>query len=108
MGEIEEPVLRVATPADAAAIDALMKRSIAGLFPAVYTPEQTASAVRFIASVEQTLIVDGTYFVLERGGDLVACGGWSRRARLYAGSGEAADDARLLDPATEPAKVRAM
>jgi GNAT superfamily N-acetyltransferase len=34
--------------------------------------------------------------------------GWSRRGKLYTGSGDAADDARLLDPATEPARVRAM
>ena len=41
-------------------------------------------------------------------GELVACGGWSRRDKLYTGSGAASDDVRLLDPATEPARVRAM
>ena len=41
-------------------------------------------------------------------GELVACGGWSRRNRLYTGSGESEGDTRLLDPATEPAHVRAM
>jgi N-acetylglutamate synthase-like GNAT family acetyltransferase len=41
-------------------------------------------------------------------GAIVACGGWSKRDRLYTGSGEGAADARLLDPATEPARVRAM
>ena len=55
-----------------------------------------------------TLIEDGTYYVHEAGGEIVACGGWSRRNRLYTGSGAAADDGRLLDPATEPARVRAM
>ena len=44
----------------------------------------------------------------EAGGQPVGCGGWSRRNRLYTGSGDGIDDARLLDPATEPAKVRAM
>ena len=34
--------------------------------------------------------------------------GWSRRDKLYTGSGETATDVRLLDPATEPARVRAM
>ena len=54
------------------------------------------------------LIEDGTYYVHEWGGEIVACGGWSRRNRLYTGSGAAADDGRLLDPASEPARVRAM
>jgi GNAT superfamily N-acetyltransferase len=46
--------------------------------------------------------------VLESEGEMVACGGWSRRDRLHTGSGDSDDDARLLDPATEPARVRAM
>lgn len=103
-----EPHLRLARPSEADAIDELMKRSTADLFPAFYDAEQTAAAVTHIASVDRTLIQDGTYFVVEADGDLVACGGWSRRDKLYTGSGEAAGDARLLDPATEPARVRAM
>jgi len=103
-----EPALRVATPADRDAIDALMKASGAALFPRFYDEEQSRSATRFVSEVDPTLLEDGTYFVLEAGGDLVACGGWSRRDRLYTGSGDAAGDARLLDPATEPARVRAM
>jgi GNAT superfamily N-acetyltransferase len=46
--------------------------------------------------------------VHEAGDEIVACGGWSRRNKLYAGSGDAEDDERLLDPGTEPARVRAM
>ena len=101
-------VLRVAGPDDAAAIDALMKESGAALFPAYYDERQTASAVRYVAQADPMLLADGTYFVLEAGGELVGCGGWSRRDRLYTGSGDFEDDGRLLDPATEPAKVRAM
>ncbi len=103
-----EVTLRVAEPADAPAIDALMKQSAASLFPAYYDERQTMSAVRFVAHADAMLIADGTYFVLEVGGELVGCGGWSRRDRLYTGSGESEDDGRPLDPATEPAKVRAM
>ena len=61
-----------------------------------------------IAHVDQSLIDDGTYFVHDWDGEIVACGGWSKRDRLYTGSGDDAADARLLDPATEPARVRAM
>jgi GNAT superfamily N-acetyltransferase len=104
----DEVVLRLATPDDAEAIDALMKASAEVLFPHFYDERQSASAVRFVAQVDPMLLADGTYFVLEAGGEPVGCGGWSRRDRLYTGSGEGADDARLLDPATEPARVRAM
>lgn len=99
---------RVATAADVDAIDALMKASIAAHFPVVYDARQTASAVEHIGAVDRMLVDDGTYFVIEEDGELVACGGWSRRDKLYTGSGAGSDDARLLDPATEPARVRAM
>ena len=49
-----------------------------------------------IAQLNMALIEDGTYFVHEAGGELVACGG-----------AQPGDD-RLLDPASEPARVRAM
>ncbi len=102
------PILRLATLEDTDAIDVLMKASTRDLFPMFYSPEQTASSIRFVASVDRMLIEDGTYFVLEVGDELVACGGWSRRDKLYTGSGDAAGDARVLDPQTEPARVRAM
>jgi GNAT superfamily N-acetyltransferase len=103
-----EPLLRVATPADEAAISPLMRESGAALFPRFYDERQSASAVRFVAQVDPVLLADGTYFVLEAAGETVACGGWSRRDRLYTGSGDEDGDARLLDPASEPARVRAM
>ncbi len=39
---------------------------------------------------------------------MVACGGWSRRDKLFSGEAGQEGRARLLDPATEPARVRAM
>jgi GNAT superfamily N-acetyltransferase len=102
------PTLRQATLDDAAAIDDLMKASIRDIFPSFYDPQQTKSSTQFIGSVDRTLLLDGTYFVAEIDGELVACGGWSRRGKLYTGSGDAEDDARLIDPATEAARVRAM
>jgi GNAT superfamily N-acetyltransferase len=104
----DDPVLRIATPADASAIQSLMTTSALELFPQFYDATQSASAVRFVARVDPLLLADGTYFVLESADEAVACGGWSRRDRLYTGSGEADGDARLLDPAEEPARVRAM
>ncbi|HEV7882549.1 MAG TPA: GNAT family N-acetyltransferase [Solirubrobacteraceae bacterium] len=85
-----------------------MRASILALFPRFYDERQTASAAVHIGDLDLTLVEDGTYFVHEAGDEIVACGGWSRRDRLYTGSGDAAGDARLLDPRTEPARVRAM
>jgi len=102
------PRLRLATLEDASAIDELMKSSIREIFPTDYDARQTEASIRFVGSVDRTLIEDRTYFVADLDGELVACGGWSRRDKLYTGSGAAAGDARLLDPASEPARVRAM
>lgn len=99
---------RLAVLADAAEISALMRASVRELFPRYYDARQTASAVVHVAALDLALIEDGTYYVYEAGGAIVACGGWSRRNKLYTGSGAGEDDGRLLDPATEPARVRAM
>jgi GNAT superfamily N-acetyltransferase len=106
--ERAEPTLRVATIADEDAIGALMKESIRSIFPLFYDSRQTASAMRYIGDVDRTLVADDTYVVLESAGEVVGCGGWSRRNLLYTGSGHSDSDGRLLDPAIDPARVRAM
>jgi GNAT superfamily N-acetyltransferase len=90
------------------AIEALMQASIRAHFPAFYGEERTEAGARYIGQPDLMLIDDGTYFVAEDERGPIACGGWSRRYKLYTGSGEGAEDARLLDPAREPAPVRAM
>ena len=102
------PTLRIATLEDEADVEALMKASASALFPLFYDERQAASAVEYVAQADPLLLRDGTYFVLESEGEIVACGGWSRRDRMHTGSGDSDDDARPLDPATEPARVRAM
>jgi GNAT superfamily N-acetyltransferase len=103
-----DPRLRLAMVGDAPAIDALMKASTRAIFPAFYDARQAESAVVHIAHVDPMLLDDGTYFLLEAGGEVVACGGWSRRDKLFSGEAGQEGRARLLDPATEPARVRAM
>lgn len=85
-----------------------MKESAAAHFPRTYDAQAAESAVRYIAEVDPMLLEDGTYFVLEADAEIVACGGWSRRDKLYTGSGDLGGDSRLLDPQAEPARVRAM
>ncbi|HEY4020324.1 MAG TPA: GNAT family N-acetyltransferase [Pseudonocardiaceae bacterium] len=103
------PVLRVAVRSDVPEIGALMRRSVLDVFPRFHDERETAAAARYLTEPDTALIDDGTYFVHETAdGQLVACGGWSKRDKLYTGSGDAPTDGRLLDPATEPARVRAM
>jgi GNAT superfamily N-acetyltransferase len=102
------PVLRVATAADLDVIAGVMRTSVLELFPQFYDDRQTASAAVYVATVDRTLVADGTYFVCDVGGEIVACGGWSRRGRLYMGSGDQSGDDRLLDPRSEAAHIRAM
>ncbi|HEV7651791.1 MAG TPA: GNAT family N-acetyltransferase [Actinophytocola sp.] len=102
------PVLRAATMADVPQIATLMRRSVLDVFPLFHDERETAAAARYLTEPDTVLIEDGTYCVHEAAGEIVACGGWSRRDKLYTGSGAAPADDRLLDPATEPARVRAM
>ncbi len=99
---------RLAVPADSAAIADLMARASDVLQRPFLGPEQVAASRRFMG-LDTQLIADGTYFVIEADGRIVGCGGWSRRATLFGGDASAiAREARLLDPATEAARVRAM
>jgi len=60
-----------------------------------------------VFGVDRQLVRDGTYYVVERNGQIVGCGGWSKRKSLYGGdSGRSGEDAEL-DPHRDPARVRA-
>lgn len=98
---------RLAVEADRNVIASLMEAAIDELQRPFLTPEQIASS-RAIMGLDSQLITDGTYFVVELEGEVVGCGGWSRRATLYGGDQTTQRSPRLLDPATEAARVRAM
>ena len=90
------------------AIETLMKSSIADLFPAFYDDAQTKASIEYVGVPDPDLIEDGTYYVAEIDGEIIACGGWSKRKKLYTGSVESDEDHGYVDPATGPAHVRAM
>lgn len=101
-------MIRKAVRDDVPAIERLMRASIAGLGGPFYDPREVASAAQHITIPDQQLIDDGTFFVVEEAGEIVACGGWSKRRKLYTGSLAQAGLAGLLDPAVDPARIRAM
>lgn len=98
---------RRAMTADIPALMELMDSAIAELQRGFLDDAQIESS-RAIMGIDTQLVDDGTYFVVESGAELAGCGGWSRRATLYGGNQAPGRDAKLLDPATEPARVRAM
>ena len=99
--------VRVATDADVPALRTLIAVSVRGLSVGYYTPAQAESALVHVFGPDTQLIADGTYYVVESGGVLVAAGGWSRRRTLYGGDQTKSGADPTLDPATEPARIRA-
>jgi GNAT superfamily N-acetyltransferase len=98
---------RLATLDDVPVLTLLMDAAIAELQRGFLDDAQIAAS-RAIMGMDAQLIEDGTYFVVEVGSDLAGCGGWSRRATLYGGHRTPGRDSALLDPAVDPARVRAM
>jgi len=98
---------RLALPGDMPALQRLMTAAIRDLLPQFLSPEKVEASFA-VMGVDSQLIEDGTYFILEEEGVMAGCGGWSRRATLFGHNHTAGRDSRLLAPAAEPARVRAM
>ncbi len=102
---------RIATEDDKSAIAALMRASIE-INMREFLSDAEIEAAKETMGVDQTLLDDGTYFVIETEVDgetvLVGCGGWGKRRTLYGGNHTVGRDDSLSDPETEPARIRAM
>jgi GNAT superfamily N-acetyltransferase len=98
---------RLATAADMPALQQLMTAAIRELLPQFLPPEKVEASFA-VMGVDSQLIEDGTYFIVEEKGVTAGCGGWSRRATLFGHNHTAGRDSRLLDPKSEPARIRAM
>jgi N-acetylglutamate synthase-like GNAT family acetyltransferase len=99
--------LRLAREADVAALEALIPVSVRALQAPYYSPAQIEAALGPVFALDRQLIRDRTYFVAEREGEVVGCGGWSRRRSLYGGDGHRTGEDGLLDPRCDAARVRA-
>src|SRR5260370_41368227 len=64
--------------------------------------------MRYGFGVDSEVIADGKYFLIEDEGQIVACGGWSKRRTLFGGDQAKAGPDPLLDPAAETARIRAV
>ncbi|MFZ6733107.1 GNAT family N-acetyltransferase [Undibacterium sp. Ji42W] len=103
----ENLTIRCATEADIAAMQALIARSAIQLSTPFYAPEQAQALLTHVFGVDTQLIHDQTYFVIEEQGSMLACGGWSKRKTLFGGDQAKHGVDKLLDPATDAARIRA-
>ena len=87
---------------------ALIGRSVRALSVGYYSDAQVEAALAHVFGVDTPLVRDGTYYLIESDrGEVVAAGGWSRRRTLYGGDQAKGADDPLLDPAADPARIRA-
>jgi GNAT superfamily N-acetyltransferase len=103
----DDVTIRPAIMSEVAVLEQLIAASVRGLSVNYYSPEQIESALIHVFGIDTQLIADGTYFVAELGGQIVGCGGWSKRKTLFGGDQAKAGEDNLLDPANESARIRA-
>ena len=99
--------LRLARESDVPALEALIPLSVRALQAPYYSSAQMDAALGPVFGVDRQIIRDGTYFVAERDGAIVGCGGWSRRRSLYGGESGREHEDGVLDPQRDAARVRA-
>ncbi|MEL6686924.1 MAG: GNAT family N-acetyltransferase [Pseudomonadota bacterium] len=107
MNSRENPTIRLATLQDVETIIDLQQQAISILQKGYLDPDQI-EASRLSMGLDTQLIEDRTYFCVIEGDTIIGCGGWSFRETLYGNNDSQGRNARLLDPKTERARIRAM
>ena len=98
---------RLAKYEDIPAVKGLMEQSIAVLL-GNYVNEEELEASLESMGLDDQLILDKTYFLINFEGVLVGCGGWSNRKTLFGGNHTPNRSNDFLDPNHDAAKIRAM
>ena len=111
MTKISDFTHRLAQPSDVREIIELMTLSIE-LNMRAFLSQPQIEANKESMGVDQTLIQDQTYYVVETTINgkalIVGCGGWGKRRTLYGGNHTVGRDDDFADPEIEPARIRAM
>ena len=102
-----EIAIRMATMQDVPALKELIPTSARELSKGYYTPQQAESAIKYIFGVDTQLIADKTYYIAEADGQVMGCGGWSKRKTLYGGDQMKTEQDPLLDPEQDAGRIRA-
>lgn len=107
---VESPhpfILRLAQLEDVPALNHLIPLSVRALQAPYYAREQMEAALGTVFAVDRQLIRDQTYYVAEAVGEVVACGGWSRRRSMCGGDGGRVEPDPEIDPARDAPRLRA-
>jgi N-acetylglutamate synthase-like GNAT family acetyltransferase len=99
--------IRLANDRDVPALRELITASVQTLHAPYYSPSQINAALGPVFGVDSQLIRDGTYFVVEREGRIVGCGGWSYRQTVFGGDRGKEGGGVALVPGSDPARIRA-
>lgn len=99
--------IRHAQMEDVPAIADLIRDSVSVLSLPYYTAKQIESALAHVFGPDTQLILDGTYFIAEADNQIAGSGGWSKRKTLFGGDQAKSVADPLLDPAKDPARIRA-
>ena len=102
-------LIRLAENHDIPKISTLIRLSSFELLKGFYTKSQISAALGPVFGVDEELISDGTYYVVElpEGGRIIGCGGWSFRESLFGSSLDREESSPRIDPDTGFARIRA-
>lgn len=78
--------VRATTRADLGAVDALLARSVYMQLKRDYAASVLGRVVPLITRTAPGLVASGSFFAVERGGQIAGCGGWSWAAPVGASS----------------------
>ncbi|MBR7801299.1 GNAT family N-acetyltransferase [Undibacterium fentianense] len=107
MTNLSSLVVRPSTLDEVPQLNQMIIESARVLSRGFYTEQEAESAIRYVFGVDTALVKDGSYFTATLDGVLAGCGGWSRRRTLYGGDQRPMGEDEILDPAHDPARIRA-
>jgi GNAT superfamily N-acetyltransferase len=99
--------LRLATATDVPELVKLIDLSVRTLSIGYYTPAQIDSSLKYIFGVDTQLLIDRTYYLVEKNDMIIGCGGWSKRNTLFGGDQHKEIKDPLLNPKKDAARIRA-
>ncbi len=100
-------IFRKAEITDTDNLESLIKKSATAINAAYYSAVEIEAALGNAWTVDQQLIIDNTYWIVENEGIAIGCGGWSKRKLLFGKQDVLHTAGDELVPGTEPAKIRA-